>query len=72
MAQVKEQTKAPKTELSHEETAKPIRCRVQNTGNQDAHRNGCNIEYGHKIEEEVKAMQSEIKKSVQRNQDLIQ
>ena len=29
-----------------------IRCRVQNTGNQDAHRNG----YDHKIDEQVKAM----------------
>ena len=39
----------------------PIRCRIQNTGNQGAHRN---VD-GHKIEEEVKAMQSEIKEHVQ-------
>ena len=36
-------------------------CRVQNTGNQDAHRN----EYGYKMKEEVKAIQSEIKKNIQ-------
>ena len=41
--------------------SQPIRCRVQNTGSQEAHRN----EYRHKIEEEVKAMQSEIKKNIQ-------
>ena len=37
----------------------PIRCTVQNTGNQNAHRI---IEYCHKIEE---AMKSEIKENVQ-------
>ena len=35
-----------------------MRCRVQNTGNQYAHRNG------HQREEKVKAMKSEIKKNV--------
>ena len=40
-----------------------IRCRVQNTGNQDAHRNGG--VYGCKIEEEVKTMQRETKKNIQ-------
>ena len=41
--------------------SQPIRHIVQNTGNQDAHKNG---EYGHKIEEKVKAMQSETKKNI--------
>ena len=31
---------APKVDLSNEEITNPIICRVQNTGNQDAHRNG--------------------------------
>ena len=40
MAQVKEQIKAPeKIQLSDEES-QPIRCTVQKTGTQDAHRNG--------------------------------
>ena len=39
--------------------SQPVRCRVQNTGNQYAHRNG------HQREEKVKAMKSEIKKNVQ-------
>ena len=39
-----------------------IRCTVQNTGNQDAHRIG---EYGCKIEEKLKAMKSEIKENIQ-------
>ena len=42
--------------------SQPIRCRVQNTGNQDAHRNGW---VWSQNEEEVKAMQSEIKENVQ-------
>ena len=40
----------------------PIRCTVQNTGNQDAHRM---VAYGHKMEEKVKVMKSEIKENVQ-------
>ena len=36
--------------------------RVQNTDNQDAHRN---TEYGHKTVEKVKAMKSEVKKNIQ-------
>ena len=40
MAQMREQIKAPEIELSNEEITNPIICRVQNTGNQDAHRNG--------------------------------
>ena len=39
MAQMKEQIKAPEKELSDEEIDN-LRCRVQNTGNQDAHRIG--------------------------------
>ena len=38
MTQMKEYIKAPKIELSWIDS-QPIRCRVQNTGNQDAHRN---------------------------------
>ena len=39
-----------------------IRCRVQNRDNQDAHRNDSVC---HKIKEEVKAIQSEMKKNIQ-------
>ena len=39
MAQIKDQIKAPKTELSNKKS-QPIKCRVQNTGNQNAQRNG--------------------------------
>ena len=63
MAQMKEQIKAPeKMELSDEEIANlsdaefktvVIRMFIEM------------IEYGHKIEEEVKAMKSEIKKNIQ-------
>ena len=62
MAQMKEENKAPKIELSDQEIAKlsdaefktlvVIRMLTEM------------IEYGHKIEEEVKAMQSEIKENV--------
>ena len=55
---MKERIKAPKIELIDEEIAN-IRCRVHNTGIQDAHRNG------HKMEEKVKAMLSEMKRNVQ-------
>ena len=67
MAQMKEQIKAPKTELNNEEIANlsdaefkvPIIRLLTEM-----------VEYGHKIEEEVKAMQSEgyaseIKKNIQ-------
>ena len=40
----------------------PIKCTVQNTGNQDVHRLA---EYGCKLEEIMKAMLSEIKENVQ-------
>ena len=62
MAQIKEQIKAPKIELSNEETAKlsgaefktlVIRMLTEM------------VEYGRKIEEKVKAMNSEIKKNTQ-------
>ena len=62
MAQMKEQIKAPKIELSNEER----------TNLSDAHFKTLVIrmltemaEYGHKIEKEVMAMQSEIKENVQ-------
>ena len=62
MAQMKEQIKAPKIELSDEEIAnlsdaqfKTLVIRMLTEM----------LEYGHKIEEKVKAMQSEIKKNVQ-------
>ena len=51
---MKEQIKTPVKELRRGDS-QPIRCTVQNTGNQDAH----------KIEEKVKAMKSEIKKNIQ-------
>ena len=62
MAQMKEQIKAPKIELSDEEIANLS----------DAHFKTLVIrmltemvEYGHKIEEKVKAVKSEIKENVQ-------
>ena len=62
MAQMKEQIKTTENELSDEEMANPpdaefktlvIRMLTEI------------VEYGHKIEEEVKAIQSEIKESIQ-------
>ena len=62
MAQMKEQVKAPEKELSEEELAnlsdaqfKTLVIRVLTEL----------VEYGHKIEEKVKAMKSEIKENVQ-------
>ena len=62
MAQMKEQIKAPKIELSNEEIAnlsdaefKTLVIRMLTKI----------IEYGRKIEEEIKAMQSEVKKNIQ-------
>ena len=41
MAQMKEQIKAPeKNTTKQRKDSQPIRCTVQNTGNQDAHRIG--------------------------------
>ena len=58
---MKEQIKSPKTELSNEEIAnlsdaqfKTMEIRMLTEM----------VEYGHKIEEEVEAMQSEIKKNI--------
>ena len=59
MAQMKEQIKTPEQiQLSDEEIANT----VQNTGNQDAHRNGW---VWSQNRGEVKAMQSEIKKNIE-------
>ena len=62
MAQMKEQIKAPKIELSDEDIAnlpdaefKTLLIRMLTEL----------VEHGHKIEEEVKAMQSEIKQNIQ-------
>ena len=40
MAQMKEQINAPEKITKRQRDSQPIRYRVQNTGNQDAHRNG--------------------------------
>ena len=62
MAQMKEQIKVPKIELSNEEIAnlpdiefKTLVIRMLTEM----------VEYGHKIEEKVKAMKSEIKENIQ-------
>ena len=62
MAQIKEQIKVPKIELSEEEIAnlsdaefKTLLIRMLTE----------TVEYGHKIEEKVRAMKSEIKENVQ-------
>ena len=62
MAQMKEQIKAPEKELSDKELAnlpdeefKTLVIRMLTEM----------VEYGHKIEEEVKAIQSEIKENIQ-------
>ena len=62
MAQMKEQIKAPKNRTKQWRDSQLIRCSVQNTAIQDAHRNGW---VGRKIEEKVKAMKCEIKKNTQ-------
>ena len=62
MAQMKEQIKAPKIELSNEEIANlsdvEFKTRVITVLTEM-------VEYGCKIEEEVKSMESEIKENVQ-------
>ena len=62
MAQKKEQIKASKTELSNKETAN-----LSNAGFKTLVIRMLTemVQYGHKIEEKVKAMQSEIKKNIQ-------
>ena len=65
LAQMKEQIKAQKKKKNttkQRRDSQPIRCTVQNTGNQDAI---LQPEYGCKIEQKVKAMLSEIKEKVQ-------
>ena len=64
MAQMKEQIKSPKKELSDEERAtllelKTLVIRMFREM----------VEYGHKIEEKVKAMKSEIKENIQGNSE---
>ena len=62
---MKEQIKAPppeKNTTKQQRDSQPIRCTVQNTGNQDAHKL---VVYGHKLDEKMKAMLSEIKENVQ-------
>ena len=64
MAQMKEQIKSPKKELSDEEIAtllelKTLVIRMFREM----------VEYGHKIEEKVKAMKSEIKENIQGNSE---
>ena len=59
---MKEQIKAPeKNTTKRRRDSQHIRCTVQNTGNQDAHRM---IEFSPKMKEETNAMQSEIKKKI--------
>ena len=65
MTQMKEQIKTPEKELSNEEIAslsdgefKTLVIRMITE----------TVEYGHKIEEKVKAMQSEIQKNIQNQQ----
>ena len=62
MAQMKEQIKAPeKTQLSDKRDSQPIRYTVQNTGNQDAHRN----DWAWSQKEEMKVIQNKIKENIQ-------
>ena len=61
MAQVKEQTKAPKIELSDEEMSNLLDAEFKILVIKIFTEM---VEYGRKIEEEVKAMQSEIKKNI--------
>ena len=56
---MKEQNKTPEKELNKTVYSQPIRCRVQNTGDQDAQELN---EYGHNTKEEMKVTLSEIKK----------
>ena len=59
---MKEQIKAPeKKTTERQRDSQPIRCTVQNTGNQDAHRN----DWVWLQNEEMKAIWSEIKKNIE-------
>ena len=62
MPQVKEQIKAPKIELSNEEIANLLDAEFKTLVIRMLKEM---VKYGHKIEEKVKAMQSEIKENVQ-------
>ena len=62
MAQMKEQIKAPKVELSNEEIANLSDTEFKTLVIWMLTEM---VEYGHKIEEKVKPMQSEIKENVQ-------
>ena len=62
MAQVKEQIKALKIKLSDEETVKLSDAELKTLVIKMLTKM---VEYGHKIEEKVKAMKSEIKENVQ-------
>ena len=62
MAQMKEQVKTPKMELSKEDIANRSDAQVKTLVIRMLTEM---VEYGHKVEEKVKAMKSEIKKSIQ-------
>ena len=62
MAQVKEQIKSPETELSNEEIASLSDAQFKTLVIKMLTEM---VEYGRKIEEEVKAMQTEMKRNVQ-------
>ena len=62
MAQMERTNQNSRKRTKQQGDSQPIRCRVQNTGNQDATEM---VEYGCKIEEKMKAMKSEIKENVQ-------
>ena len=62
MAQMKEQMKAPKIELSDEEIVNLSDAEFKTLVIRKLTEM---VEYGHKIEEKVKAMKSEIKESIQ-------
>ena len=59
---MKEQIKAPETTTTKQQRdIQPIRCTVQNAGNQDAHRIGW---FACKLDEKMKAMLRETKENV--------
>ena len=63
MAHLKEQIKAPKIEVSNEEIANLSNAEFKTLVMRMLTEM---VEYGHKIEEKVKAMKSEIKENIQR------
>ena len=60
MAQIKEQSKAPKIELSNEDIANHAEFKLLVIRMLTEM-----VQYGHRVEEKVKTMQSEIKKNIQ-------